>query len=116
MTGRQLDWVEMIGHAPKRYPDVPGACGKGATFEVAAAKAAHTGKSVRLRCLEILATGEFTSDEIAERLGLKTTQVRPRVSQLAKLDQIRGTGTTRPNADNNPMHVYRLAQGPEAAS
>jgi hypothetical protein len=112
MTGKQLDWVEMIG-APKRYPDHPGAREKGSTSEAAAAKAARSDESTRLRCLAIFATGDFTSDEIAERLGLRTTQVRPRISQMAKLNQIRDTGRLRRNADDNLMHVYRLVRTSE---
>ena len=52
---------------------------------------------------------ELTADEAAARLGLETTQVRPRCTQLKKLGLLIDTGKRRENKSGNSTAVLRKA-------
>lgn len=110
MTLHQLDLLSWRG-----YPDAPGFKERGSTSEKASRKAARFDQPLRFRCLAALDGGDFTADELAGAFGLKPTQVRPRISQLAAMGFIADTGRTHANGDGNDMHVYCItAFGREA--
>lgn len=98
----------------KTYPHSP-AQGKRVTSRLAAEKLVTTGtaEAHRQKVLDVLKTGDYTGDEIAAKLGMKTTQTRPRISQLVDEGLIEnvwqgGVKLKRRNRDNNLELVWRL--------
>lgn len=109
-----LAYIERSIASERRYPNGPGFIERGSTSEKAARKAARFDKPLRFQCLEILTSGDFAPGQIAERLGLKDTQVRPRMSQLFAKKFIAVVGEWI-NGSSNAEHVYRItALGREA--
>lgn len=65
---------------------------------------------LRARVLGVLATGNFTADEVAAQLGESVLAIRPRVTELAKVDRIADTGERRKNANGRRAIVWRLVK------
>lgn len=65
---------------------------------------------LRARVLSVLATGDFTADEVAAKLGESVLAIRPRVIELAKADRIADTGERRKNASGRKAIVWRLVK------
>ena len=70
---------------------------------------------LRARVLDALATGDHTADEVAAQLGESVLAIRPRVTELAKVDRIADTGERRKNASGRKAIVWRLVEAMEAA-
>ena len=65
---------------------------------------------LRARVLGVLATGNFTADEVAAQLGESVLAIRPRVTELAKDGRIADTGERRKNASGRKAIVWRLVE------
>jgi len=67
-------------------------------------------KSPTLRdmVLTVLSRGNFTADEIAERMGKSILAVRPRVTELAAAGIIEDTGARRANASGVRATIWRV--------
>ena len=65
---------------------------------------------LRARVLGVLATGNFTADEVAAQLGESVLAIRPRVTELAKAERIADTGERRKNASGRRAIVWRLVK------
>lgn len=93
-------------NAMPSYPAVPGHKTSGTSAE-SAARMAGTSEAMRLRCLAVLKSYQYTADELAEHLGLSILSIRPRVSELKALKQIVATGARRPNSSGHNATVWR---------
>ncbi|MGO3931788.1 HTH domain-containing protein [Rhodopseudomonas pseudopalustris] len=92
------------------YPDSPGFKAHGPS-EDAAAKMAPRAPRIRNTVLDEIAKhpAGVTADEIAAALGLSVLTVRPRVSELRRLGEIRATGDRRCNASGMTAGTWRMA-------
>ena len=88
-----------------RYPEGPGAAPVDTSIG-AANQVARRVRPLREKCLDVLARGGFTADEIADRLGESVLTIRPRVTELNKLGMITDTGARRPNSSGRPAIVW----------
>lgn len=70
---------------------------KAGTSSEAAASSAQTSAYWRAKCLEVLGAGDFTADEIADRLEAHILTIRPRCSELTKAGLIKPSGERRIN-------------------
>lgn len=92
------------------YPDVPGwKTERPETSRRAALAVAGRVAVLRERVLAEFDAGEWTADEVAERLGESVLSVRPRVSELAKADppRLEDVGKRRRNASGHGAAVWR---------
>jgi hypothetical protein len=64
--------------------------------------------SIEDRCLEALAKGDFTPDEIANSIGESLLAVRPVMTVLRQLGKVYRTGKRRANDSGKPAHVLTL--------
>jgi DNA-binding MarR family transcriptional regulator len=88
------------------YPASPGY--REPTTSRDAAHAMHgSAKILRDRVLAAFKREEGTSDEIADRLGESILSVRPRVTELSRMNLIERTGERRHNASGMSAHVWR---------
>lgn len=96
-----------------RYPYVPGA--RGRDTSVAAAESmrikASTLRSQTLAAFKAVEdSGDrrgLTADEAAFILGKTILSIRPRVAELARLDEIEDSGDRRRNQSGRPAIVWR---------
>lgn len=52
--------------------------------------------------------GNFTADEIAQRLGISILTSRPRVAELVKKGYLQDSGQRRQNASGRPAAVWEI--------
>lgn len=100
--------TDLFDHA-EQYPRAPSAKVSGTSQEAAKAM---TGRAVRLRdqVMTILRRhGPRTADEVAALLGERIWSIRPRLSELRRLNKIEATGERRKNTSGQAAHVWRLA-------
>ena len=92
------------------YPDVPGFKTSGPS-EKAAEAMSSTANKMRAAVLAQFAqyTAGATADEIAKDLNLSVLSVRPRVSELKRLGEIKQTGGRRKNESGMTATVWRIA-------
>jgi transcription initiation factor IIE alpha subunit len=64
--------------------------------------------SIEDRCLEALAKGDFTPDEIANSIGESLLAVRPVMTVLRQLGKVYRTGKRRANDSGKAAHVLTL--------
>jgi hypothetical protein len=93
--------------APARptYPETPGYRRRD-TSKAAAASVAPKVGLLRDRVLAAIKKRPSTADEIAVKLGETVLGVRPRTTELAKLEKIRDSGERRPNASGRMAIVW----------
>ncbi len=77
------------------------------TSQEAAANVSEVQQSHKL-ILKVLESGNYTSDEIAAKLGLSILYVRPRVSELKRIGKLSKTGLRRANSSGQSANVLRL--------
>jgi hypothetical protein len=70
--------------------------------------------TLRERVLIVLERGNFTADEIAERMGKTIMAVRPRVTELSAAGEIEDTKLRRANASGVNATVWRIKKKQEA--
>jgi hypothetical protein len=88
------------------YPHSPG--WKSPDTSRDAAHAMHgSAKILRDRVLAAIKREAGTADEVAGRLGESILSVRPRLSELARMDKIERTGERRQNASGMNAAVWR---------
>jgi predicted ArsR family transcriptional regulator len=94
------------------YPDAPGFKVSGPS-EQAAEAMGSTANKMRAAVLAQIAQypGGATADEIAMDLNLSVLSVRPRVSELKRLGQIKQTGDRRKNESGMTATVWRIVSG-----
>jgi predicted ArsR family transcriptional regulator len=92
------------------YPDRPGFKTSGPS-EQAATAIGTTANAMRAAVLAQFAAypNGATADEVAKDLNLSVLSVRPRVSELKRLGQIRETGGRRKNESGMTATVWRIA-------
>lgn len=92
------------------YPDSPGFKSIGASQDAADAIAPRAPR-IRDRVLAAIAghPDGVTADEIAAELRMSVLTVRPRVSELRRLGEIRPTGDRRCNASGMTASTWRVA-------
>lgn len=90
------------------YPDRPGCKSRLDTTQRAADAVEGEADTLRRQSLEILRGGDFTADEIAERLCRSILSIRPRVSELRKKGLIEPTAERRPNRSGHSAVVWKL--------
>jgi hypothetical protein len=89
------------------YPDSPGFKVSGPS-EQAAERIAPTAKTLRVEVLKVIqqTPSGLTADEIAEKLHRSVLSVRPRVSELRRLGEIRQSGERGRNASGMSASVW----------
>ncbi len=92
---------------PLHYPNVPGSKGDTGTSE-AAAPTESEAATLRRACWVELRFGNFTADEIADRLHRSVLAVRPRISELKRMGKIEPTGERHVNASGKGASVWKL--------
>ncbi len=94
----------------RTYPDAPGFKVIGPSEDAAISIAARAPR-IRDAVLDVIANNPagITADEIASALGLSILTVRPRVSELHRLGEIRATGDRRCNSSGMTASVWRVA-------
>ncbi|MCG7346604.1 hypothetical protein [Sphingomonas sp. ACRSK] len=88
------------------YPHQPGARARDTSRDAADAIAPDAGK-LRARALAVVRRSNgLTADEVAGRLGLSILSIRPRLTELSRLGQVRDSGLRRRNASGRPAIVW----------
>ena len=89
-----------------RYPQAPGAQDRSTSHE-AAAEVAPAAPLLRARALEVLERSNgLTADEVAGRLGESILSIRPRLTELARLGDVRDSGARRKNKSGRSAIVW----------
>lgn len=89
------------------YPNAPGAQDRD-TSQAAADYIAERAPQLRARVLAVIERSNgLTADEAAGRLGLSILSVRPRVTELARLQKVRDSGARRRNASGRNAIVWQ---------
>lgn len=78
------------------YPSAPGYKRPG-TSQAAAEAVKPVAKPLRDQVLTLLKIQPLTADQCADWLGVDRLAIRPRLSELVKMNLIEDTGETRPN-------------------
>lgn len=94
-----------------RYPDVPGAKRSGTSSDAALAMRERA-PTLKAQVLDVLRTGDFTADEVADKLGVSLLAIRPRVSELRAQDKIHDTGRVRENLSGVMAKVWAFGPLP----
>ena len=91
------------------YPQSPGAQGRDTSY-ADAESIAETAPTLRSMCrAAFAASGDgLTADEVAEILGHSILSVRPRVTELGRLNLIEDSGERRANQSGKKAIVWRL--------
>lgn len=98
--------MEQPGLFDRPYPFSPGA--KRAGTSQAAAEAMKTrAPTLRDKVLALLQKDALTADETAARLGENILSVRPRLSELVKMNLIYDTGLTSKNDSGVRAVIWR---------
>lgn len=92
------------------YPDAPGFKVSGPSEQAAEAMGGAANK-MRAAVLAQFAQypGGATADEVAKDLNLSVLSVRPRVSELKRLGEIKQTGGRRKNESGMTATVWQIA-------
>jgi predicted ArsR family transcriptional regulator len=104
MIQLNLDWTQ------PHYPLEPGY--KARSTSLSAARSLND-KAPRLRQLcvdQLLLYGSMTADECAANMGVDKLAVRPRFSELARLNRISDTGQRRANGSGRSAIVWALVR------
>jgi transcription initiation factor IIE alpha subunit len=91
-----------------RYPHEPGAKERGGTSEIAALEITSRADTLRAKAYSWLHAGDFTADEIAEKMGESILAIRPRLSELYRLGLIVKTPATRRNISGKLARVWSI--------
>jgi predicted ArsR family transcriptional regulator len=92
------------------YPNSPGFKGRDTSAD-AAAEVAEKAPLLRARCLAVLERSNgLTADEVAGRLGASILSVRPRITELTRLNKVRDSGERRRNASGKRAIVWAAIQ------
>lgn len=96
-----------------KYPNSPG-YKEQTTSKDAAKKIESRAKTLRAQCYNVLLLHNLTADEVAAHLGESVLSIRPRISELVKLELIKETGVRRMNESGNRAHVYKAVKEEKA--
>ena len=88
------------------YPHAPGAQDRDTSL--AAAEAIRPlAATLRAKALDVVERSNgLTADEVAGRLGLSILSIRPRLTELARLQKVRDSGTRRRNVSGKQAIVW----------
>lgn len=97
------------------YPFRPGAQDRD-TSEKAAVAIGKTAPILRIRALvEITHSRGLTADEVADRMGKSILSIRPRVTELARMNLVEDSGIRRKNLSGRHAIVWcAVTSDPEA--
>lgn len=88
------------------YPDSPGFKRRDTARE-AAEHIKNAAPILRAKCLAVLERSNgLTADEVAGRLGVSILSIRPRLSELARSQQVRDSGHRRANESGRSAIVW----------
>lgn len=89
-----------------RYPHAPGAQDRD-TSRAAAEGASRTAPVLRQMALDVLERSNgLTADEVAGRLGMSILSIRPRITELSRLNKVRDGGERRRNRSGKLAIVW----------
>jgi predicted ArsR family transcriptional regulator len=89
-----------------RYPYAPGAQDRD-TSCAAADATARTAPVLRQMALDVLERSNgLTADEVAGKLGMSILSIRPRITELSRLNKVRDSGKRRRNASGRQAIVW----------
>lgn len=88
------------------YPHTPGSK-TGGTSRDSAEAMKLTACRLRDLCMLWLERDPYTADEVAEHLGQSILSIRPRFSELRKLNLIQDTGERRKNVSGHRAIVWK---------
>lgn len=88
------------------YPNSPGHRNRDTSRE--AAESLGNVTLIRNRAYQRIAALPRTADEVATSLGMSVLSVRPRVTELYKLNLIEDSGDRRKNASGRKAIVWRV--------
>ena len=89
------------------YPQTPG-YRRTDTSKAAAEDIAPKAETLRQMCIRELFHRGLTADECADILGVDKLAIRPRFSELLKMERITDSGIRRQNASGKSAIVWRL--------
>lgn len=90
------------------YPESPGfKTASPETSQQAAESVKSRAKTLRDKVAACLRGADLTADECAELVGESVLAVRPRLSELRKLNKIEDAGKRRKNASGHSAAVWR---------
>tara|TARA_R100001086_G_scaffold238543_1_gene163371 strand:+ start:1012 stop:1368 length:357 start_codon:yes stop_codon:yes gene_type:complete len=96
-----------LGGAAMTYPLTPGAKGTDTSFYAADAIAPKA-STLREMCKSVfLVEDSLTADEVADVLGQSILSIRPRITELSRLDFLEDSGDRRPNSSGKKAIVWR---------
>ena len=92
------------------YPDAPGFKAPGPS-EDAANAIAGTGRNLRDQVREVIANSPsgITADDVARKLNRSILSIRPRVSELRRLGEIRQSGARGKNESGMTASIWVIA-------
>lgn len=96
------------------YPQFPGAK-RGGTSREAAEHANLNAPTLRAAVLKLLRNEPLTADECAAHLNEGVLSIRPRLSELVRMDLIEDSGLTRLNASGRNATVWLAVKGSAAS-
>lgn len=89
-----------------RYPNVPGYKRRD-TSKQAAEDIKPSAETLRQKVYSVLRTRELSADECATLLEIDKLSIRPRFSELAKMNRIEDTGKRTLNSSGKRAIVWR---------
>jgi hypothetical protein len=97
-----------MSRLPEVYPDSPGFKASGPSEQAATAISSSTAKTLRDQVLKTIANAPagLSADAVADRLGRSVLSVRPRVSELRRLGEIRPTTARAKNESGMTATIW----------
>lgn len=103
------DQISIFDVLKSYYPESPG-YQRQQTSKAAANDMKENAGTLRSACLNVLATGDYTADEIAEKLDKSILSIRPRITELNVKGRIEKTDLRRENNSGKLAIVWRIKQ------
>jgi hypothetical protein len=104
-----IDIVTISGPLFDRYPNRPGYKAR-STSEDAADEIAPKAETLRAKTYQVIRSLPSTADEIAEILDEDKLNIRPRCSELSKMNRIKDSGLRRLNAKKKRQIVWEIVK------
>lgn len=89
------------------YPETPG-WKRRDTSKQAAEEVKPSAETLRNLVYQVLKTKELSADEVAAELEIDKLSIRPRLSELSKMDKIEDSGKRTLNSSGKKAIVWRV--------